>query len=107
MVVVLALSIMLIGVLTYLMRVAFIGPARLTLPPAVERALRFVPAAALTALVVPDLVGHNGALVPTLANPRLIAGVVALLIAWRTRNIALTLVVGMGVFWLLSALLPG
>ncbi|HZC08195.1 MAG TPA: AzlD domain-containing protein [Ktedonobacterales bacterium] len=103
---VLALSITLIGVLTYLMRVAFVGPSKLSLPPTVERSLRFVPAAALTALIVPDLVGHNGALVLTLANARLIAGVVAFIIAWRTRNVALTLVVGMALFWLLSALLP-
>ncbi len=101
----LALSIVLIGVLTYLMRVAFIGPSSLALPPTVERALRFVPPAALAALVIPDMVSHNGALVLTLANPRLIAGVVAFLIAWRTRNIAATLIVGMGLFWLLSYLL--
>jgi branched-subunit amino acid transport protein len=56
---------------------------------------------------VPDLVGHNGALILTLANPRLIAGVVALVVAWRTRSVGLTLVIGMAVFWLLSALLPG
>lgn len=102
----LTLSIILIGALTYLMRVAFIGPSALSLPPTVERALRFVPPAALTALVVPDLVGHNGALVLTLANPRLIAGIVAVVVAWRTRRIALTLIVGMAVFWLLTALLP-
>ncbi|HEX8983725.1 MAG TPA: AzlD domain-containing protein [Ktedonobacterales bacterium] len=102
----LALSIVLIGVLTYLMRVAFIGPSSLSLPPAVERALRFVPPAALAALVIPDMVSHNGALVMTLANPRLIAGIAAFLIAWRTRNIAATLIVGMGLFWLLTYLLP-
>ncbi len=102
----LALSILLIGLLTYFMRVIFIGPSSLSLPPAIERALRFVPPAALAALIVPDLVGHNGAFVLTLANPRLIAGAVTLVIAWRTRRVALTLVVGMAVFWLLSALLP-
>lgn len=102
----LALSIVLVGILTFLMRVAFIGPSSLSLPPAVERALRFVPPAALAALVVPDMVSHNGALVMTLANPRLIAGVVAFLIAWRTRNVAATLIVGMGLFWLLTYLLP-
>ncbi|HEX8733286.1 MAG TPA: AzlD domain-containing protein [Ktedonobacterales bacterium] len=102
----LILSVVIIGALTYLMRAAFIVPSSLSLPPAVERALRFVPAAALTALVVPDLVGHNGALVLTLANPRLIAGVVALVVAWRTRRVAFTLIAGMAVFWLLSALLP-
>jgi len=102
----LALSIVIIGVLTYFMRVAFIGPSRLSLPPAFERALRFVPPAALAALVVPDMVGHNGALVLSLANPRLIAGLVAVVIAWRTRRVALTLIVGMAVFWTLTALLP-
>lgn len=102
----LALSIVLVGILTFLMRVAFIGPSSLSLPPAVERALRFVPPAALAALVVPDMVSHNGALVMTFANPRLIAGVVAFLIAWRTRNVAATLIVGMGLFWLLTYLLP-
>ena len=101
----LALSIVIIGVLTYLMRVAFIGPSSLSLPPTVERALRFVPPAALAALIVPDLVSHNGALVLSLANPRLIAGVVALLVAWRTRRVALTLLIGMAVFWALTALL--
>ncbi|HEX8994738.1 MAG TPA: AzlD domain-containing protein [Ktedonobacterales bacterium] len=101
---VLAISVVIIGILTYLMRVAFIGPSSLRLPPAVERALRFVPPAALTALVVPDLIGHNGALVLSLANARLIAGIVALALAWRFRRVALTLIVGMGVFWLLSYL---
>ncbi|MDE3228588.1 MAG: AzlD domain-containing protein [Chloroflexota bacterium] len=102
----LILSVVIIGALTYLMRAVFIVPSSLSLPPAVERALRFVPAAALTALVVPDLVGHNGALVLTLANPRLIAGIVALVVAWRTRRVAFTLIAGMAVFWALSALLP-
>lgn len=102
----LILSVVIIGALTYLMRAVFIVPSSLSLPPSVERALRFVPAAALTALVVPDLVGHNGALVLTLANPRLIAGIVALVVAWRTRRVAFTLIAGMAVFWALSALLP-
>lgn len=102
----LALSILIIGVLTYLMRAAFIVPSSLSLPPAFERALRFVPPAALAALIVPDLVSHNGALVLSLANPRLIAGVVALVVAWRTRRVGLTLLVGMAVFWTLLYLLP-
>lgn len=102
----LALSIVIIGALTYLMRAAFIGPSSSSLPPAFERALRFVPPAALAALIVPDLVSHNGALVLSLANPRLIAGIVAVVIAWRTRRVALTLIVGMAVFWALTALLP-
>lgn len=102
----LTISIIIIGALTYLMRAVFIVPSSLSLPPTVERALRFVPAAALTALVTPDLVGHNGALLLTLANPRLIAGIVAFVVAWRTRRVAFTLIAGMATFWLLTALLP-
>ena len=37
------------------------------------------------------------------AEPRFLAGVVAALVAWRTRNIALTLVVGMGLVMLIDA----
>ena len=37
-------------------------------------------------------------------NERLVAGAVAALVAWRTRNISITLVAGMLVFWLIVAL---
>jgi branched-subunit amino acid transport protein len=38
----------------------------------------------------------------SLGNARLVAGVLAILVAWRTRNIFLTILVGMGVLWLLQ-----
>lgn len=63
--------------------------------PRAQRVLRQIPPAVLAALVVPALVRPAGAL--DLWQPRLLAGVVAALVSWRTRNVGLTLVVGMGV----------
>ncbi len=103
----LTIAIVCIGAATYALRLSLIGlSGRVTLPPLAVRALRYVPVAALTALVVPDLVGGpTGPGWAQLAhNPRLWAGVVAALVAWRTRNVLLTVVVGMVVLWLLMAL---
>lgn len=99
----LVLGVVCIGALTFLMRAAFLAPnGRATLPPQVEHAMRFVPPAVLMALVVPDLVGHTGSLDLSLANPRLIAGMVAFVVAWRTRQVAPTLISGMATLWLLT-----
>ena len=64
------------------------------MPPAVARLLRQIPPAALAAIVLPALVRPDGAL--DLLQPRLLAGFVAALVAWRTRSVGVTLVVGMG-----------
>jgi branched-subunit amino acid transport protein len=63
-------------------------------PPSVERILRQIPPAALASLVVPALLRPHGEL--DLFSPRLVAGLVAAVVAWRTRNVAATLAVGMG-----------
>lgn len=63
--------------------------------PRAQRVLRQIPAAVLAALVVPSLVRPVGEL--DLWQPRLLAGLVAALVSWRTRNVGLTLVVGMAV----------
>ncbi|HEY4372700.1 MAG TPA: AzlD domain-containing protein [Burkholderiales bacterium] len=94
------LTMLLAGLATFLIRYSFIGSAgRLRPPPWFRRMLRFVPIAALTALIWPDMLMPAGELLLTPANPRLIAGLVAGLIAWRTQNIFLTIGVGMGVLW--------
>ncbi|MFI5271836.1 MAG: AzlD domain-containing protein [Ktedonobacterales bacterium] len=100
---VLALSVLTIGVATYAMRLSLIGlSARVSLPLLVRRALRYVPVAALTALVVPELIAPGGTLDVTLGNARLWAGVLAIVVAWRTRNVLLTIAVGMAALWLLT-----
>jgi branched-subunit amino acid transport protein len=69
-------------------------------PPWLERFLRHVPVAALTALVVPaSLYVHTGD-VYTLAPARIAAAAVALVVALRTKNVLVTLIVGMAVLWL-------
>jgi branched-subunit amino acid transport protein len=69
--------------------------ARLPIPPAVQRGLRFVPAAVFAALVVPDIAFAGGALRLGVDNPKLLAALVAGPVAWRTRNTLATILAGM------------
>ena len=79
--------------------------SRLSLPPAVLDALKFIPPAVLTAIVVPAVLMPDGQVSFGLDNAYLIAGVAAALISWRTKNLLLTIVLGMAIFlgwrWLL------
>jgi branched-subunit amino acid transport protein len=68
----------------------------------VRRALRFVPPSVLAAIVLPELLIPGGTITLPLANARLAAGIVAVLVAWRTKNVFLTVGVGMGVLWVLQ-----
>ena len=74
-----------------------------SLPDGVNRALRYVPPVALSAIVFPALLAPQGALDISLGNLRLIAGLTAALIAWRTRNAILSIAAGMVLLWLLQA----
>src|SRR5437868_7501645 len=95
---ILFLTILGAGILTFLTRLSFIAlHGRVILPAWFTRALTFVPVAVLSAIILPEILVTNGALNVGLLNPRLVAGVVALLIAWRTKNVWATIVVGMGV----------
>ena len=89
------LTIVLAGLGTVLARVSFLGVAhRIADPPVgVQRVLRMIPPAALAALVLPALVRPEGDL--DLTQPRFLAGVVATAVAFRTKNVLVTLVVGM------------
>lgn len=93
------------GVVTFALRFSFIALlGRIEIPPSLERALRFVPAAVLTAVVIPLLLLDDGALNVSPGNERLLAGLVAILISWRTRSVPLTLAGGMTALWMLQAL---
>jgi branched-subunit amino acid transport protein len=65
------------------------------LPETLRRALRFVPPAVLSAIVLPELVIRTGQFDVSLTNFRLLAGIVAILVAWKTRNTLLTILAGM------------
>lgn len=96
------------GLVTFAIRLSFIALlGRVEVPPLLTRALRFVPAAVLSAIIVPELLVRDGA--PDLSpwNPRLLAGLLAALVAWRTRSVVVTIGAGMLALWALQALLPG
>jgi branched-subunit amino acid transport protein len=97
-------AIVLAGIGTYAMRASFLVFAhRLAdVPPGVQRLLRQIPPAALASIVVPALLRPETQI--DLWQPRFVAGVAAAAVAWRTRNIALTLVVGIGIVMLIDAL---
>jgi branched-subunit amino acid transport protein len=93
------------GVVTFGLRLSFIALlGRVEIPPFLSKALRFVPAAVLTAVVIPLLFYVDGALEVSLGNARLLAGLAAALIAWRTRNVIFTLGGGMVTLWVLQAI---
>jgi len=78
---------------------------RVPLPARVQRGLRYAPGCALAALIVPQLVLADQTLQLTLANPRLDAGLIAVLVMRISRNMLAAMVSGMAAFLLLRALL--
>ncbi len=91
------------GLLTYGIRFSFLAFADRTtdLPPTVRTALRMIPPSALAALTVPAIARTDGEL--ALLSPKVLAGLVAAAVAWKTRNPIATLVVGMGLLTFLQA----
>jgi len=85
-----------LGLGAFLTRAVFVMPgSHLRLPPTAERVLRYAPAAAIMAIIVPELAFTHGALSVSIENPRLVAGLVAFGIAAATRSILLTIAGGM------------
>lgn len=74
---------------------------RFTLPPWLQRALRYAPCAALAAISLPDLLMVGGHLNVSLDNLRLYAGAIGLIVALTLRSTILTLAVGMASLHLL------
>ncbi|WP_353112407.1 AzlD domain-containing protein [Salinisphaera dokdonensis] len=99
------LTIAMAGLLTFLLRWSFIAMIdSLEMPPAVRRALRFVPAAVLSAIIWPAVIVQDGAIDLWIDNLHLIAALIAAVVAWRTRSIFYTIAVGMLALWGLTAL---
>ena len=99
------LIMLLTGILTYGIRLSFIlFYGKKTMHARLQQGLRFVPPAVLSAIVFPELLMREGELDFTFGNPRLLAGILAALVAWRTRNVLLTIVAGMAVLLVLQYL---
>lgn len=99
------LTFLVAGLITYGIRLSFILVfAHWEIPPWLRRALRYVPPAVLTAIIFPELLINQGGLDLSFANLRLLAGLAAILVAWRMRNTILTILAGMFILWFLQAL---
>jgi len=84
------------GLITFGMRFSFIYLfGRFHIPETLRRALHYVPPAVLSAIIFPEILLHDGKLALTLGNDRLLAGLVAVLVAWWTKNTLLTILAGM------------
>lgn len=71
----------------------------ITIPKRVQEVLRYAPACALAAIVAPDLLlGSTGQLQLSVSNPKLLAGLAAVLFYLARRNMLQTIVFGMLVF---------
>ena len=94
------------GLITYAIRLSFIYLfGRFPTPELVQRSLRFVPPAVLSAILVPELFMQGGRLAASLPNARLLAGLAAIAVgAWR-KNTLLTIVTGMVVLLVLEYLM--
>ena len=96
-----------VALVTFGLRASFIvfaDPHRF--PHGFRRALVFVPPAVLAAIVTPGLLAPEGAVVLGFANPRWIAGLVAIAFAIRMRTPLAAIASGMTALWLLQWGLP-
>ena len=82
--------------LTFFQRASFLLlPEGMQLPALLRRALHYVPAAVLTAIWAPELLLQKGVISLALGNERLLAGIVAIAIAWRFRVTFGTIIAGL------------
>ena len=94
------------GLITFGMRFSFIYLfGRFHVPETLRKALHYVPPAVLSALIFPELFLYEGQLNLTFDNYRLLAGLVAILVAYLTKNTLVTILAGMLALLLLQVLL--
>lgn len=87
------------ALVTFALRASFLLlPPHIETPPLLRRALRYVPAAVLTAIWAPELVLSPG-------YEQIAAGVVAIAVAWRWRVTFATIVAGLAALHLFHWLL--
>ena len=84
--------------------VMFGASSRIQLSPALLNALRYVPPVVLSAIVVPEVLLSNGVLSVGVMNARLVGAIAAITVSYLTRNLLLTIILGMAVFFSWQAL---
>jgi branched-subunit amino acid transport protein len=96
------------GLLTFAIRASFIVVwDKAVLPEWFRQALKHVPVAVFSAIIVPELVAVGDGGLIWGGWPKIAAAGVAVLVAWRTRSIVMTLAAGLLVLWGVQALIRG
>lgn len=91
------------GLITFGMRFSLIFLfGKFEIPDTLRKALHYVPPAVLSAIILPELIYHSNQIDISLGNTRLLAGIVAILVAWYTKNTLLTILAGMLTLFLLQ-----
>jgi branched-subunit amino acid transport protein len=84
------------GLITFGMRFSLIFLfGKFEIPETMRKALHYVPPAVLSAIIFPELLYRSNQLDISFGNTRLLAGIVAILVAWFTKNTLLTILAGM------------
>jgi branched-subunit amino acid transport protein len=84
------------GLITFSIRFVLIFLfGKFQIPLAMRKALHYVPPAVLSAIIFPELFMRGGHLALSFGNTRLLAGIVAIIVAWFSKNTLLTIVSGM------------
>jgi branched-subunit amino acid transport protein len=95
------------GLITFGIRFSLIYLfGRLEVPETMRRALHYVPPAVLSAIIFPELFYPKGSFDISLMNTRLIAGLIAIVTAWYSKNTLLTIIVGMIALLILQLVFP-
>ena len=68
------------------------------LPGWAQRGLQYAPIAALSAVVIPEIVMSQGHLIGTWQDARLFAAAAGTVVYFRTKNVLLTILLGMAVY---------
>ena len=84
------------GLITFGMRFSLIFLfGKFEVPQTMRKALHYVPPAVLSAIILPELLYRANQIDLSLGNTRLLAGIVAILVAWFSKNTLLTILAGM------------
>ena len=93
------------GLITFAIRFSLIYLfGKFRVPETMQKALRYVPPAVLSAIIFPELFMHEGGFNVSPDNTRLLAGLIAILVAWFTKNTLITIIAGMTALFVLQFL---
>jgi branched-subunit amino acid transport protein len=94
------------GMVTYLPRwLPLIVLSRRSLPEWLRQWLDFIPVAVLSALILPEIVTTGSPRHLDVLQPALWVAFPTFFIAWKSRSLAATVIIGMALFWIAGKLI--